>query len=573
MNILKSFYIKQPKIKNKSKFNNILKNILIFSAPILFTTVLAATFNNIDNLKEDILATQDKEVYIEVIQNKKSDFEIYIENLNLNRDYVENNGLYHTFLNENSNLSASNLIKLAYNLKLATDLIFLKTSSNENYLENKLHHENQKKEAYEWLNEAYSLYMFHLNNGTLNELRFKNNNGLSDEDYKYILEGELNYSLYNFEKHNIEKLGLEDKNINLSMTEKENIIIQLIDEVGFSGMEISHNIYSDDNLFLKYVEALKKSNDDLKIITGLDGRVLGLNGRVFFKYDVFQPRVELTSKKLLMATPINSLAHEWFHALEFTLSTQLNGVNRNQAIFELRKDFFNKSPIVFDRFDVLNNIENLKRSFNNLNVDSELSNSIKKEINQRAENYANKEMVEYSRNNYMFSSMRISANISLNSDYTNYNGSPWLLQRELTVKILKNNLEIETDPNERKRIEYSIDYISSNSEIFASAFNSYATLKKNEGYTNLLKTDFSIDNGIYLPTIYETSHQKHNWEVFFKGLETFWQEDTNNRKYIINNVYDNYTLNKNNILAKRIKDSEDNNLNNQQQYKKTNKLV
>lgn len=124
-------------------------------------------------------------------------------------------------------------------------------------------------------------------------------------------------------------------------------------ETGLKDVQIPLSVWGDSYRLVNIAESLKQANLDLGLATGWNGKVLGLNGRVSLNLsnygDAYTSGYALNGQSLLIQASWPELSHEWFHALDLTLSRLMLSYSWNESLTGNQKSLFHKwkaSPLV-----------------------------------------------------------------------------------------------------------------------------------------------------------------------------------------------------------------------------------
>lgn len=132
----------------------------------------------------------------------------------------------------------------------------------------------------------------------------------------------------------------------VSFDQSKQLLEGMVAETGLHALRIPLSNWTSPMYVARLSEGLKKANEELQMVTGLQGPVLGLGGRL--ELSLGKPTLKrlmgaegqaIASRfgRLQLATGWNTFLHEWFHVVDYTASRVVLQNPDNQTLSDHAK--------------------------------------------------------------------------------------------------------------------------------------------------------------------------------------------------------------------------------------------
>lgn len=314
-----------------------------------------------------------------------------------------------------------------------------------------------------------------------------------------------------------------DVPVELTMAQAKKELSDAVIETGLAGVYVPIQIADNPDEIYILAKQLKMANKDLQLMTGWDGAVLGLNGRVVL--DFSQKGTSAVTRKdvqtglLHITSSWENLAHEWHHAMDWAM---MSSIQEKSWIPQLKTGLLSSSISDFDNsqntkvkakdpFNLYSAQAELWQSINNPDLSSQERLKIMDEAVKQS-----KWMSRYRKNvigEPMFEAV-YDYNIKTVKSTPN-EGSPWMYWREEAASKVIGH-------------QASSDYLTSPVEVLAFSFSGSfsAQMRARRVKSNLDDVDFGTKfMPSYQPTVTESLNVSKDWVEFFSETKSFWLSD------------------------------------------------
>ena len=305
-------------------------------------------------------------------------------------------------------------------------------------------------------------------------------------------------------------------NEDLSVDDARAVVVSAVDAVGLAALRIPPTVANDPIRLQELAARLLKANADLQEVTGWSGGVLGLNERVVL--DLTAVGTDGMAGKdsngfINIKAHWSSLAHEWYHALDFAQTDYLPAPTRVHTLSEHHK------PEAFmahamDDMGLVSAQRALWTAINNPRLTDNDRHAIVVTADRNANAMANATIPMFQR---LHEVDRNAARTGVSSE-----GSPWLTWRRSA-----------SEGGVAKWVMGGEDYLLNPTEILAFSFAAHVNVQLGDTPHVLWPASRPDDMSVsYYPTSVEARALAPVWTAHLTTLGSWWDTDTRTRHAI-----------------------------------------